>query len=492
MRNDHARHGRMASPARRLAGPAAALAIGLLSGCAVNPATGSSMLSLVSESREIEMGQEFKVQVDQQQGIYDESPELSAYVDSVGQALAAVSERPDLPWSFQIADEPVVNAFALPGGPIYLARGLLAHFSSEAEMASVLGHEIGHITARHIVEAISRQQLAQLGFVAGMLAVPELQPFSNELGGALGVLFLKFGRDDESQSDALGFRYMTRLGYDPVEAVTMFQVLDRLRAESGRDVPEWQSTHPDPGNRVADARARVDSAGNPGGIVRTDVYLDRIDGLVWGEDPREGYFQEQRFIHPELAFEFTLPEGWEKRNTRQAVLARSPENDAAFELTLAQGTPDAAARAFFAQQGVDGRGTTRRTVNGLPAVVGTFRASTQSGTLEGLVSFIEHGGNTYRLLGYAPASRIGRHSTSLERTLDSFREVTERRLLDVEPQRIDVVTVEEPMSAERFLERYPSEAEHADVLRINGLQPAEWIEAGTKLKRIVGTGGPTR
>ena len=204
-----------------------ATAVGLAlasSACAVNPATGGRMFSLVSEGQEIEMGQEAMAQVDAAMGLYDD-PALQAYVDSVGQAMAAVSERPELPWTFKIVDDPVINAFALPGGPVYLARGIMAHFNSEAEMASVLGHEIGHITARHSVEQISRAQLMQIGLVASVVLVPELRPFGDALGGGLGILFLKFGRDDESQSDELGFRYMTRLGYDPQGAVDMFEIL---------------------------------------------------------------------------------------------------------------------------------------------------------------------------------------------------------------------------------------------------------------------------
>ncbi len=462
----------------------------LSAACATNPATGGSMLSLVSEGQEIQMGQQYMAQVNAEQGLYADTA-LTAYVDSVGRALAAVSERPELPWSFQIVDDRVVNAFALPGGPIYVARGLLAHFNSEAELASVLGHEIGHITARHIVEAMSRQQLAQIGLIAGMIAVPDLAPYAQDLSGALGVLFLKFGRDDESQSDALGFRYMTRLGYDPEAAVAMFEILDRQNPESGRVIPEWQSTHPDPGNRIAAARQRVTAAGSPGGRVLRDEYLRRIDGLVWGEDPREGYFLDQRFIHPELRFEFTLPDGWLKVNTKQAVLAGSPEKDARFQLTAGPGSPEEVARDFFAQQGIRQGGVARRTVNGLPAVVGTFSTSTQQGaTIEGIAMFVEHGGLTYGMLGYAASSRIGRYATALERTMGSFRPVSDQALLTVEPQRIEVVRVPASMSVEEFHRQYPSTEELSAILVLNGLRAGDTIPAGTLVKRVVGAGGP--
>jgi predicted Zn-dependent protease len=276
----------------RVGHASAAAMLLLLSGCAVNPATGGRMFSLVSEGQEVEMGQQAMHQVDQGMGLYDD-PALQAYVDSIGQAMAAVSERPDLPWSFK-----------------------------EAEMASVLGHEIGHITARHSVEQISRAQLMQIGLVASVILVPELRPSGDELAGGMTMLFLKFGREDESQSDELGFRYMTRLGYDPQGAVDMFEILERQRdAAGGGGVPEWQSTHPDPGNRVLAAEQRMATSQIEGGIVGDEEYLQRIDGMMFGKDPAQGFFVEGRFVHPELRFQFRFPEGWATQNAPTAVLA---------------------------------------------------------------------------------------------------------------------------------------------------------------------------
>jgi predicted Zn-dependent protease len=464
-------------------------ALPLLAACATNPATGGSMLSLVSEGQEIQMGQQYRAEVEREQGLYAD-PVLNAYVDSVGQALAAVSERPDIPWSFGVVDDPVVNAFALPGGPIYLARGIMAHFNSEAELASVLGHEIGHVTARHIVEQMSRQQIAQLGMIASMIAVPDLMPYAEGLSGALGVVFLKFGRDDEAQSDELGFRYMTRLGYDPQGAVDMFKILDRQGEGSGRAIPEWASTHPDPGNRIAAAEQRIATSGIRDGTVRRDEYLQRINGLVWGEDPREGYFLGQRFVHPELAFEFTLPDSWIKRNSKTAVLAGSPEKDAMFQLTARAGSPEEAANEFFSREGIERTGMARQSVNGLPAVVATWSATTRQGVIQGVASFVRHGDLTYTMLGYAPSSRVGRYAASIERTLNSFAPVTDPALLTVEPKRIELVRLRESMTAEEFVSRHPSTVNEETVFRINGIRASDRIEAGTLLKRVTGSGGP--
>lgn len=461
-----------------------------LGGCATNPATGGSMLSLVSEEREIEIGQQYKQQIPAQMGLYEDES-LQAYVDSVGQELAAVSERPNIPWSFQIVDDPVINAFALPGGPTYLARGIMAHFNSEAEMASVLGHEIGHITARHAVEQISRQQLAQIGLVAGMVAVPELQQFGDVLSGGLGLLFLKYGRDDESQSDMLGYRYMTRAGYDPQGAVEMFEILERQREASGTSLPEWQSSHPDPGNRVEAARQRIAEGGDPGGVVDRAEYLRRIDGLVYGPDPRQGYFRDDRFIHPDMRFRMDFPAEWRRQNTPMAVQAMSPDQDALLQLTLAPDkTAAQAAQEFFSIEGVQRVGSANRTVNGLPAVVGRFRAQTRQGVLEGLVMFIEHRDLTFHVMGYTSAQRFGRYSPTFESSLNSFAPESDRALLDVEPKRIDIVEIPQSMSVESFYERYPSTVEFDEVLMINGWSAGQQLSSGVLAKRVVGSGGP--
>lgn len=466
--------------------------LGLLVGaCAVNPATGGRMLSLVSEGQEIQMGQEYAAQVDAGMGLYGDE-DLQSYVDSVGQALAAVSERPDLPWSFKIVDDPVINAFALPGGPVYLARGIMTHFNSEAEMASVLGHEIGHITARHTVEQISRAQLAQLGIVATQVLVPELRPFGEALGGGLGILFLKFGRDDESQSDELGFRYMMRLGYDPQGAVDMFRILERQRdAAGGSPIPEWQSTHPDPGNRVVAAEQRVAASQVESGRLRRDEYLRRIDGMVFSQDPAQGFFIENRFLHPDLRIQFEFPAGWNVQNAPTSVLAQSPDRDALMQVTLAGGdTPEAAAAEFFDQQGIERRGSRSRTVNGLPAVQGTFRIETEQGTLDGQVLFVRHRDLTYRFMGYTPSSRMGTYAVTFERSLETFAPLTEERWINLQPKRIEIIEVPTEMTVERFYQRFPSTVSLPRILLINGLEAGDVIPAGRLVKRVVGEGVP--
>lgn len=206
-----------------------------LAGCAINPATGERQLSFMSEAQEIQMGRDADPDIVASMGLYPDE-DLQSYVQELGTSLAARSERPDLPWTFRVLDDPLINAFALPGGFIYVTRGILVHFESEAELAGVLGHEIGHVTARHSVNQISRTQLAQLGLGVGMILAPELQQYAGLASASMQLLFLKFGRDDERQSDQLGVRYMSRAGYDPAQLSGVMAMLGQVTAEGAKDL----------------------------------------------------------------------------------------------------------------------------------------------------------------------------------------------------------------------------------------------------------------
>src|SRR2546425_356380 len=386
----------------------AALAV-FAAGCAVNPATGSRQLTLVSESQEIALGRDYDQQVAASIGIYADSG-LQRYIQQFGARLAASSERPNLPWSFRVVDDPVVNAFALPGGFIYVTRGILAHLNSEAELAGVVGHEIGHVTARHSASQMTKQQLAQVGLVVGSIASSEFGRYAGLASQALGVLFLKYSRDNERQADDLGLRYMRRVNYDPREMPHVFEMLARVsQAQGGGRVPEWLATHPDPKTR----RGRIEQeiAALPqnftGVAVNRDSYLRRLDGLVFGNNPREGYFKDSHFFHPELRFRVTFPEGWTTSNGSEAVVAVSPEKDAAVELSVAkERTVDAAASAFLTQRGFTSGYPARTSVGGLPPARAAFAAATESGTLRGTALFVEHGGAVYRLRRLAPPTRV--------------------------------------------------------------------------------------
>jgi predicted Zn-dependent protease len=458
--------------------------------CSINPATGQNQLSFIGEQQEIALGRQNDEQIVQTMGLYPDE-DLQAYVSRVGSELAAQSERPDLPWTFRVIDDPVVNAFALPGGFVYLTRGILTYLGSEAEMAGVLGHEIGHVTARHSVEQISRAQLAGIGLGIGMVLSEDLRQYGGLAQAGLGLLFLKYGRDDERQADDLGLRYMTRQSYDPRSMPEVFHTLERVSAaEGGGRVPEWLSTHPDPGQRAVRQKAEIEAAvasmADPR-VERTE-YLSHVDDVVFGDDPRQGFFKGSSFYHPELAFRLDFPDGWKTINQRSQVAATSPGQDAVVLLSLAQeDNAGAAAQAFFAQQGVSGGSTSRRNIGGLSAVTGGFSVPREQQTdLQGVAAFVEHGGQVFALLGFTVENQSNAYRDALSKAVYSFRPITDRRYLDVKPARLDVVRLPAAMTLRQFAERYPSSVDLERLALINQTTPDQRFAAGDRLKRVVG------
>jgi predicted Zn-dependent protease len=448
------------------------------------------MFSLVSESQEIEMGRESHPAIVGSMGEYP-SVDVQEYLDGLGVRMAAISERPDLPWEFTVLDDPLINAFALPGGFIYMTRGIMVYMRSEAEFVGVLGHEIGHVTARHSVEQISRQQLLQVGAGVGMILSPQVRANSQLLGQALQLATLKFGRDDEMQSDDLGLRYMTALGYDPYHHASVFSMLGTVASGGGDQIPEWLSTHPNPDNReqrILDQIHAREAAGGDFGdaIVGRERFLAILDGMVVGENPREGYFEEGLFHHPDLAFRMRFPSGWRTQNSKQAVAAISPQEDAVIVLAVATTNDPAGALAeFLAPEGVQAGERSEASIHGLPAVRARFRAETEQGTLDGLVAYVKWGELTYELLAYASSAVWASRSAVLTAAIESFQEETDADVLGVTPDRLEIVTLPSAMTAAEFLRRYPSTVEDGVVLQLNRVGADERLPAGSLVKRVV-------
>jgi len=467
---------------------AALLAVSLTA-CATNPVTGKRQLALVTEQQEVQMGQQAAGEVAQQMGLYD-NRELQEYVNTLGKQLAAQSERPNLPWEFRVVDDPMVNAFALPGGKVYVTRGILAHFNNEAELVSVLGHEIGHVTARHSVEQISKQQLAGLGLGIAMILSPTAAQFGDLANAGLQLMFLKFGRDDERQADDLGLKYMVKGGWDADQMPPVFDVISAVsKSQQGGRVPEWASTHPDPENRAGRLRKQIADLGAHDGKVNAEAYIRRLDGVMFGMNPREGYSIGSTFIHPELGFRLEFPTGWKIQNSKQAVVAVSPNQDAMVGLTLAQANdPRAAAQKFFSQQGVQVGQEFQRNFFSFQT------AQTQQGAnYAGVVGFVEQNGRVLQLIGYTAGGNYNRYSDTLARSVASFSRETNPRYLNVEAKRIESVRVPRAMTLEEFNRAYPSTVDLQTVALMNGLvREGGRFDAGQTAKRVVGGDVPVR
>jgi predicted Zn-dependent protease len=465
------------------------LALAFLQSCAVNPVTGERQFVLFTEGQEIQMGREADQDIASSLGEYDD-PELTAWIDEMGQRMAAASERPHLPWTFRVLDDPTINAFALPGGYIYVTRGILTHLNSDAELAGILGHEIGHVTARHGITRVSRAQIAQIGLSLGMVLAPELRPFGEAAGAGLQLLFLRNSREAEREADDLGLGYMVTQDYDPSSVARVFEMLARASgAEDGDRIPGFLSTHPDPLDRRDRILARTtgDAPELQGTRDDREGFLNRLDGMVFGTNPREGFFRDGVFFHPDMAFRLDYPRGWRTANSRQEVQGVSQEQDAVILLSIAADpSPADASRRFLAGEGVEVLDRWERPVNGLPAAGGEFRVSAEGGTFRGLVLFVRHGELTFRVLGYSTQASWEARRAAIRQSLESFREVTDRTILDAEPRRIRLVRTDTDMTLEGFHSRYPSTVPLETIGVINGLRPGDVIPAGTLMKRIAG------
>ena len=477
---------------RTLAASAVSLcAFVAIEACARNPVTGERELMLVSEAQEIQMGREAARQIPQELGLLADR-DLVTLVRTQGMAIARASERPHLPWEFHVVDSPVVNAFALPGGFAYLTRGILAHMNSEAEMVGVLGHEIGHITARHSAQQMSRAQLTSIGLGLGMVFVPEVRPFGNLLQGSLGLLFLKFGRDDESEADRLGVRYSLGQGYDPRHMAAFFDVLARMGERSGEVIPTWLSTHPDPADRGQKILALVrETAPTDARLeVGEESFKRLLEGLTFGDDPREGFMDGNVFKHPDLKFEIAFPEGWRVTNTRQRVFAGS--SDAAFEMTASRGAsnldPQAQAARVFQNAGLQaGRGQSLR-IGGFPAFVVPFRQQSQAGQVSMLdveAAFVRDGEMMYQIFAYTSPDRYARMRNVFRGIFGSFSRLSDPGDLNAQPQRIVLYRVPRTTSArEALLDSGVVASQLEEMAIVNHVRLEDRVEAGTLLKSV--------
>jgi predicted Zn-dependent protease len=424
--------------------------------CATNPVTGKRQMTLLSEAEEIAIGQQQDAEIRREMGVYDD-PELQRYVSDIGQQLARVSHRPNLPWTFTIVDSPAINAFALPGGYIYLTRGILAYLDDEAELAGVLGHEIGHVTARHAAQAYTRQAQAGIGLAILSIFVPATAPFADLGSAGLSVLFLRHGRDAELEADRLGVEYGSGAGYDPAGVPRFLATLARIDRLSERGVPNWLSTHPDPGSRVTKAEPVAGKfVSADAKALNRDQYLDRINGLVFGDKPEDGVVRGNEFLHPLLRIGVTFPEGWELTNTESAVLAQEPGTQHFMVLQeveqpslLRQGSGGQAMRSIgeaavaamrnAGYTAVDGR---VERINGNEAHVGLYRGNAKDvGPVLMRAAHIAVGRQLYVVAGFAPEKEFALVDRDILPAVQTFRQLSAAEASAIRPNRLSFYTV---------------------------------------------------
>lgn len=467
------------------------LLAGALGSCATNPVTGKKEFMLLSKDQEVQMGINYDPQVVANYGLYEDQ-KIQQFITTQGRLMARVSHRPDLPYEFKVLDSPVVNAFAVPGGFVYFTRGIMAHFNNEAEFAGVLGHEIGHVTARHSARQYSRQMLGQVGLIAGIIVSPKFAQFADVASQGLGLLFLKYGRDAESQSDRLGVEYSTKIGYDAREMADFFKTLERLSGQSGGRLPTFLSTHPDPANRYDKTKALAQKweqrySGRKLKVGR-EPYLRMIDGLLYGEDPRQGYVERNTFYHPDLKFQYPIPNGWRTVNTPAQVQMAPEDGNALLVLSLsAKNNLTQAEQAFMETHQFEVTSRNNRQVNGFSARVVEGRQVDEQNqqVINILIYFIEYGGRVYQLLGMAYQQQYASYENSFLRTMNGFDRLTDASKINVQPEQIKIVEAPRTTNLRSLLTSNGIPSDRLDEFAIlNGMELNKQVEKGTLFKVV--------
>lgn len=476
------------------------LAILLPLACARNPVTGKKELSLMSKQQEISLGKQNDPAIVAQFGLYEDET-LQSFIEEKGHQMAKISHRPDLPYEFKILDSPVVNAFAVPGGFVYFTRGIMAHFNNEAEFAGVLGHEIGHITAKHSVKQYQNSIIAQVGLIAGIMIKPELAQYMDLASTGLQLLFLKFGRDDESQSDELGVEYSTTVGYQAHEMADFFKTLDRLSGGPEGRIPTFLSTHPNPLDRfdrvheLADEYQDKLNKNESNLVVNRDEYLNMIDGLIYGEDPRQGYVDGSQFYHPQLKFDYPVPTGWKLINTPSMVQMAPQDGRALMVLRLSSaGDLESASRAAAEELKFTVKQSNNLKINGLNALLTIADQNQDPNTpadqqppVTIRSGYIVYNGQIYEFHGLSDSSDFEEFLPTFDRTIKGFKKLSDPARINVEPNRIQISKVAGTTTLQRYLASVGIDNGRMDEHAVlNGMNLNDQLSPGMRIKVVQG------
>jgi len=476
----------------------------VISACTVqrSPVTGNKRAYGYTWEEEKKLGEQSDKQIQAQFGVYQDDS-VQEYVDRVAQDVLANSDmrRKDTPakyrnteFTFRVLDSPVINAFALPGGYVYVTRGLMSNLRNEAQLAMVLGHEIAHVAARHASQSAFEQQAGQLALLGGAIGGELLGLPGGDIlqigSQATQLLFLKYSRDDESESDKLGVEYSAKTNYKASEGADFFTTLKRVSQQRGQSVPTWASTHPDPSereNRIPELAQEWENKGIQMNKVQTGQYMSEIDNMIFGMNPRQGFTRNGVFYHPELAFQFRYPENWQIQNTPSQVVMGNEEGSALMQFSIdgQNNTPRASVEQFLNQEGIQAGQGGRTSINGLDGFEATATAETQQGgNVRFLLTAMEYDGRIYRFVSYAVAERFDSVSRTFDETANSFDDLNDRSILDIQPAQLNNYQVNRDVRfSDLFNDRdLPLEITAEDVAIANQVDLNEVIEEGTWVK----------
>ncbi|MCC2546724.1 M48 family metalloprotease [Hymenobacter sp. BT175] len=419
---------------------------------------------------------------------------LQSYIDEKGQQMGRISDRPDDVKGFTVVDSPIINAFATPDGHVYFTRGILAHFNNEAQFAGVLGHEIGHITARHGRKQQTRSTVANGALILGSLLSKRVASIAQPASQVVGLGLLKYGRDDENESDKLGVKYSSKIGYDPASMADFFLTLQRTSQSSGAaSIPTFLSSHPNSADRYQNVKRMAAQAEQQSGrqlAVNRDQYLRRIEGLAYGDNPREGYVEGNVFYHPDLKFRFPVPSGWKTQNSPSQFQMAEPSGKAVIVLLPASGNSlDAAAEALVQQLKLQSPQASRTTINSFPAIaiqadqVGQDQAGNQGITARTLTFLIQDGNSIYALIGLTSPAAFNTYAPAFNNTAQGFARLTDASKLNRQPERIRIKTARAGQTLAQALAAngIPSKR-YEEMAILNGMKTTDKMTAGMLFK----------
>lgn len=485
------------SPRSLLAALTLAATLPFAAGCTTNPATGESNFTpFMTPSQEVAIGRQEHPKVIQEFGVYDEFPQLNAYVAEIAFRLHAVSEMANQPFTFTLLDSDMANAFAIPGGYVYVTRGLMALANSEAELAGVIGHEIGHVTGRHSAQRSTQQVFAGLGAAAIGVALGDQTAAQLANMGALAWV-QGYSRSQEMEADQLGIRYLARAGYDPMAMSSFLQQLSRetalmrkLTFQEGEATPadSWFSTHPRTEDRVlAAAQSARATVTNP--RVARDEYLRRIDGIIYGDSPEQGYVRGRTFAHPSLRLAFEVPRGFRMINGNANVIAID-ERGAQIVFDADQAPQGMAMTDYIVNRWLEGRqpdGLERIDVNGMQGATGSLRVDGRSGPVDVRFVAVRWDGQTvYRFLFVTPAGITGSYSEPFRHTTYSLRRLSNAEAAALRPLRLDIVEVRAGDTIESLARRMAyDDLRRERFMVLNGIDNDGQLQPGMLVKIVV-------
>jgi len=436
---------------KRILNPGLLLAISvvfMLASCARNPVTGKREVMLMTEGQEIALGQQSDPQIVSAYGLYND-PKIQNFIQTKGQDMAKISHRPDLNYEFKVLDS---------------------------------------------AKQQTKAQLGQVLLIGGMIASESFRNYAQPINQGMGLLFLKFGRDAETQSDKLGAEYSTEVGYDAHEMANFFGTLKKMRQQSGQSIPDFMSTHPNPANREQNvhqyAKTRQSESNLSSFKVNRDSYLQLIDGIKYGEDPRAGFFENNTFYHPDLKFRFPVPNGWQTQNLPSAVQMAPSANDAMLSMTLAaNGNLRDIANKFVTDNRLSVVEQSNTTVNGMQAyALITSQAADQAAgqpALKIMTYFISYNNNVYQFNGIAEPANFNKYFNTFRNTMKGFDILTDQEKLNRQARTIKIVTVKQNSTLKNALNSFGAKAADMNELSLlNGMELNEQVTRGMLIKTL--------